>query len=324
MKMLAVLTALLCTLCIVSQAQDAKYSQYEGAPLMVNPALTGKFSGKARIGVLGSYQSVKPAVLFHATGFADVKLENKTGFWGIGVSYYQNFHPDFALTGKFLAFSLAQHLGSDHDKFTWELSKHQFSLGAQVTLAQGVVDRSRPYYEEGLSGGGFYIKYDSVFKGKTDYADVNTGVCYTYNGDDVTLEAGIGIYHIFGPGNSFDHKGTGYLGRRVDFTGNAIIYLSAYTKLHLTSMTWRETLHWRTSSPRQQEISALLGAMIESSDKINTTFFYGVSTRSVNTILIKAGIGFKNKLRMMTSYECPLNPSYYNVRRSELSLTKTF
>ncbi len=325
MKLLNILIVLLCTFSFVSQAQDAKFSQYENVPLMVNPSQTGKFSGKVRIGVLGSYQSIKTAMLYHATGFADVKLNTKMGSIGLGVSYYQNFHPDFALTGKFFALSLAKHVGFDPSKFSWDLSnRHQFSVGVQVAMAQGVLDHNRPYYEDGLSGGGFYFNDHSVFRGKADYADVNTGVCYTYNGDDVTLEAGIGIYHIFGPSNSFDQKSTGYLGRRVDFTGNAIIYLSPYTKLHLSSLMWRETLHWRTLSPIQQEINSLFGSMIESSHKSKTTFYYGLSTRSVNTILIKAGIGFKNKLCMMTSYECPMNPSYYNVRRSELSLNRTF
>jgi hypothetical protein len=324
MKLLAILTIMLGPICLLSQAQDAKFSQYEAAPFMVNPALTGKFSGKLRTGVLGSYQRVKPAVLYHATGFADVKLENRKGFLGIGLSYYQNYHPDFALTGKFFAFSLAQHFGFGHDKFTWELRRHQFSIGVQVAMARGVLDRSRPYYEDGLSGGGFYFNDISVLSGKANYVDVNTGVCYTYNGDDVTLEAGIGIYHDLGPSNSFNKKSSGYLGRRVDFTGNAVIYLSPYTKLHFSSMMWRETLHWRTTAPKQQEINALLGALIESADKVKTTFYYGFSTRSVNTILIKAGIGFNNRLRMMASYECPMNPSYYNVRRSELSLSKTF
>jgi type IX secretion system PorP/SprF family membrane protein len=325
MKLLNILAVLLCTISLVSYAQDAKFSQYENAPLMVNPAQTGKFSGKLRTGVLGSYQNVKPATLYHVNGFADVKLSNKMGFLGLGVSYYQNFHPDFALTGKFFAFSLAQHFGYDHDKFSWDLSnRHQFSVGVQVAMAYGMLDHNRPYYVDGLSGGGFYFNDDNVSRGKANYADVNTGVCYTFNGDDVTLEAGIGIYHIFGPGNSFDQKSTGYLGRRVDFTGNAVIYLSPYTKLHLSSLMWRETLHWRTLSPEQQEFNSLLGALIESSHKSNTTFYYGVSTRSVNTILIKAGMRFKNKLRLMASYECPINPTFYNVRRSELSLTRTF
>ena len=55
-------------------AQNARPSQLFNTPMLVNPALTGRFDGKARLGALYSYQQSEYATMPHYHAFLDLKL----------------------------------------------------------------------------------------------------------------------------------------------------------------------------------------------------------------------------------------------------------
>ena len=310
MKQFFFTTALIGMIGLSSGAQDGKFSQYEAAPLLLNPALSGKFDGNLRFGAVVSLQRAEPAALNHATGFVDFKGTNSKGTYGLGVSYYQNGHNEFQLTSKYISFAAAQHLKLDAQ------GVHTLSLGAQVAFARGVANTDKPYYDPVLSGGGFTIS-EGIKTGETkSYADFNAGFVYTYKGQGFAFETGAAAYHVFGPDISFDSTNGGR--RRVDFTANATIQLHPMTKMHLSTLIWKEGLYWKAGPRTYPEFDAIYGVLLESQNSSESSILYGLSTRFANTFIVKGGVNYK-RVRLLASYERPIQDDTYSVRRGELS-----
>ena len=61
----------------VAFAQNARFSQIFSTPVMMNPALAGRFNGNSRAGVLSSWQNSKLASVTHQDAYVDFKLFNK-------------------------------------------------------------------------------------------------------------------------------------------------------------------------------------------------------------------------------------------------------
>lgn len=309
MKPLILFAVLIFFLGPATEAQNIKFSQYENAPLILNPAATGKFEGQLRLGVLASRQAAGKVVLNHGTVFGDYRLEQSMGHLGIGVSYYQNAHPDFQLTSRFVGLSLAQHFFMDYDEF------HEISLGAQVAVAGSRLDPARPMYDKQITAGGNNTPYAPG--NKKGFADVNLGLLYTFHGDEVTVETGVSAYQLLNPndGNGFS------LGRRIALSADAGFTLSPYTTMHLSALMWKEGLYLkakRTVAPTETE--SLWGVLMESLTNGSTSVLYGLSTRNVKTVLAKGGLGLGEGLRLMASYELPLNKEVYRVSRGEVSV----
>ena len=302
-------------LMIFSSAQDLKLSQYKMAPTFYNPANTGNFNGTFRGASIYSNQKTDSATLNHAVVFGDYKIEQERGSVGLGVSYYQNFQQNFRLTSKYLSAAIAKHFYLDEDKY------HMLSFGAQITFASATIDPARTNYSKTIAGGGFDMvgTAESTFD---RFIDFNLGAMYTYKDEEITIQAGLGAYHVFMPDVSLTNIPTKQE-RRLDFSVKTIITLDVDNELELSTMLWGEELDLVGQKPAYVE--TLFNASLERFVGETSAIYLGMGTRSLKSITPLFGFSINNNaLRIIASYERPINTSLYNVTRGELSMMVTF
>ncbi|MEZ5046184.1 MAG: PorP/SprF family type IX secretion system membrane protein [Chitinophagaceae bacterium] len=136
-----------------SVAQDMHFTQFYGAPMILNPALTGSFDGLLR--VTGIYRNqwssvTTPYVTFggsiDAPLFKDVAIDD---YLAAGFSMYNDRSGDGNLANLNMLASLAYHkfLGTDANK--------SLSVGLQGGYTQKTIDLARLYWADEFYNGGF-------------------------------------------------------------------------------------------------------------------------------------------------------------------------
>ena len=221
---------------IQTSAQNARFSQLWSAPLQFNPALSGRFDGQYRAGGLMSWQKTRSADVNHMAFFLDAKfgkyryqgdevpvnLNNRPdsnhkavkeakdeterrksiGYWSAGVNYYRFGDNNDPLTGDFFTGTIARHFYIKRNKF--------IGVGIQGTYAHGELDENRgKEYDAEIGAGSFRYKKSTnssvnSVSSKT-YADVNVGAYYGLITEQVSLELGLAMYHLFYPKDDFNN-----------------------------------------------------------------------------------------------------------------------
>lgn len=133
-------------------AQDKHYTQFNLAPLTVNPSLTGSFEGTFRVGVLyrDQWRSVIGSNAFATpSAYVDVPIRGfgKRDWIGVGVSLLNDKAGTVGLTSTRIMGSLAYHIpiGSKGNTV--------ISLGGQAGLEQRRLDKSVAETEESINAG---------------------------------------------------------------------------------------------------------------------------------------------------------------------------
>ena len=276
------LALLLLTCQMALFAQNARFSQIGTASQQLNPSLTGRFDGKARMSNLfGWYTSDNPkngyAETQHQNIAFDIKFgkyrtsgddaasngtaatnkngakdetpkgKKQNGYWGLGVNYYHYGASKSPIEASFISLSVARHFYNKSNKF--------YGFGVQVTNATGKLDRTKgTQYDREISGGGFpnrpeIMKNDSSLTGKQTYTDFNIGAYYGMNTEPIMFEIGVSLSHLFYPVfdlyNDNDHP---KLRHRVSSYSNLRLKLNSKWGLVQKNVYWREGLYYRSKS----------------------------------------------------------------------------
>ena len=194
---------LICLL-LVSAAigQDIHFSHFFAAPLNLNPALTGHFDGKYRVG--GNYknqwQSVtEPYRTF--SGYGDYKLSRKSNRnqFSAGLLLIHDESGDGDLTVNKAFGSLA-----------YQKSFHfpiRINAGIGVGYVQKSLDFSKLFFDNQWTNAGFnenILSGEAVGEEKLNYLDVQAGVVIDYIfPDDHLVYVGLNYAHAFTPKESF-------------------------------------------------------------------------------------------------------------------------
>ena len=75
-KILFITTLLINNFINYVNAQNSRFSQIYSAPVMLNPALSGRYTGNGRVGTLISWQNSTTTSIAHQNIYADFKLIN--------------------------------------------------------------------------------------------------------------------------------------------------------------------------------------------------------------------------------------------------------
>ena len=185
-------------------SQDFHLSQYDAAPLYLNPALAGQFDGKYRIH--GHYRtqwgSVSSKSFKTAAISYDMPLNEKFAF-GAQILNRRAGAGDYNDLGILLTGSYS---------FTVDENKmHKFSLGLQAGMIQKSVDFDKLYFESQYTtanGGTFdqNLPTGENFGGSTFWIpDVNAGFVYYYGKDQIRVNPFIGasVFHLTQPKETF-------------------------------------------------------------------------------------------------------------------------
>lgn len=205
---------------VAGLAQDLHYSQFYGAPLHLNPSLTGIFDGDVRL--MGQYRNQwaqVPVGYTTYTGAVDVKIFDKNvsdGFAALGIGYnhdqagfadlrLSNFNINGAYTkklGKRVYGSLGGQLGLGLRK--WEAD--QVTYDNQYDAQQGTFDPDNPTGEtsskQKLNYGDFGLGFNVRYQVKEAYEQIDTST-----GQRTKLDFGMGLFHLNRPNQFFTSLG---------------------------------------------------------------------------------------------------------------------
>lgn len=194
-------------------AQDVHYTLHNYAPLWLNPANTGAFSGSIRVG--GDYRGQWYSLngINSPTAYADAPLAfgfRKQDWVGVGFSLVSDNAGDFNLSSTFFGFSGAYHLSLDKNRTNiLTLGVQYGSTSYGLKMPEGTPDQQR-IFETGIGG----QELDPEMIGMPDtggpnqgnnnasYNDLNAGVKLKILMDkktNNTFEAGVSMLHINNP-----------------------------------------------------------------------------------------------------------------------------
>lgn len=189
-----------------SQAQDIHFSQFNGAPLQLNPALTGSFNGLYR--VTGIYRNqwssvTSPYVTFggsvDAPLFKDVAIDD---YLAAGLAMYNDRSGDGNLANLSVLASVAYH------KFLGTESNKSLSVGLQGGYTQKSIDLARLYWGDEFYNGGFQPgTTGEQLNPKVKYFTANAGLNWQHAvGEKFGYSIGVSGHNLNQPRESFLKK----------------------------------------------------------------------------------------------------------------------
>lgn len=298
------------------KAQDFHLSQYDAAPLNLNPALTGLFNGKYRIH--GHYRTQWQAISSKPfqTGYISFDMPLAKGFsFGASVANYN------AGTGVYNEF---QFMASAAYKMTLDKKKkhHHLSIGVQAGFFAKTINFDKltfgQQYIQNANGGTFDM---SLATGETfaNNAAINfdlaAGITYYYSNiaSRVNPFVGVSVYHLNFPKESFygeDNK----LPLRYVFNGGVRIGLTEMFTL------MPKFMYEHQKEANEFLVSLILQMYLKNADVI---LMAGPTFRTKDAFAIDLGVNWNN-LEFRFSYDVnfsSLNVSTQGRGGTELSLT---
>ncbi len=190
-------------------AQDKNFSQFYASPLTLNPALTGAFDGKYRIGI--NYRDQWRNVLDTPFKTFSTNLEVKFGLdqllklrykdkVAVGLLFFSDKVGGVDFNTSQIALSLAYHKALDLK------SKQYLSLGIQSGLNQRNVNYEDFTFDDQFNGidGYTFPTGEELPSNNFSFTDLSIGLNYTISPNKrFSLFAGGALHHVFEPEQSF-------------------------------------------------------------------------------------------------------------------------
>lgn len=295
-------------------AQDIHYTLFDMAPLRINPALTGAFSGTVRLGGIyrGQWFAVPGASNVETPSFygdAPVIRGFRDKDWvGVGFSFVSDQAGRFNLKNTFAGLSASYHLALD------KKANSILTLGAQYgkvqrrinyaigdLLSEEIITEATTNEFAGGAPGGDQVKEKS-------YNDINIGLLYRTKLDRTSsLEIGLATLHVNSPEAKLTTAGTGDRKMTISAHGK---YESAIDE------TWSmaPAVYFQTTQGGKSEIllQAWAGRKMNKDLKLN----FGLGWRVGDAASLMFGGDYKD-IRAALSYDI-------NIRTTASSITNTF
>lgn len=191
------------SICSKVFAQDAQLTQFYASPLTLNPALTGAFEGKYRVGAAYRDQWRKvvenPIKTFSAGGdfrFKGPLKSIKDDAVGLGLVFFNDKTGVIDFSTTQIAVSLAYHKSLDNR------DRQVLSLGIQGGLTQRNVNYESLNFHDEFNGSDGYTlgTGEELPPNNFSYADYNAGLNYTVKfGRTGRFFAGAAMHHFNRP-----------------------------------------------------------------------------------------------------------------------------
>jgi type IX secretion system PorP/SprF family membrane protein len=297
-----------------ASAQDFHLSQYDAAPLYLNPAMTGMFNGHYRIH--GHYRTQWSSIASKPFQTSAISYDMAIKKWAFGAQIMNNR----AGAGNFNVFSFA---GSGaYDISLDEEGNNHFSFGLQAGLIHKSVDISRLVFNNQYSnanGGGFD---NSISSGEnfgtgesTVMPDLNAGFIYYYGNESSRLNPFLGasVFHLTQPKETF-FSNDNRLPMRIVVHGGTRININEKIQLQ------PKALYMKQSNAQELTTSLIVQYYLEGSDAY---ILFGPTWRKKDAAIIEAGLKY-DKYVCKISYDIntsTLNPTTNGRGGFEISLS---
>jgi type IX secretion system PorP/SprF family membrane protein len=283
----------------ISLGQDPNFSQFFSSPLTLNPALTGRFEGIAR--VAGNYRNQWPTInsafqtyTISADFAALQRVVPQNDRLGVGIMAFADQQADGVLKNTYYSLSTAYHKGLDENGY------HQISIGFQGTFAQKRLNTSNLKFEDQLRSNGFTGITNEIFDPQNlniNYFGLNAGVMFSgVTGGNVNYYAGTSIYHINKPKESF--TGADFaLQNRFAIHGGAYFPVGTLGILHTSGQFQSQ------AGAQEASIGGAMGFSLSNDMQYSpVTFYAGSWYRFGDAIIPYIGLEF-DKLRFGATYD---------------------
>ena len=193
-------------------AQDQQFTQFYAAPLTLNPALTGAFEGKYRVGTVyrDQWRKVLDAPVRTFALAADLRFDAgkkkvKEDAVGIGLLFTNDKAGivDFSTTQIAVSAAFHKSLGVNN--------KQYLSLGVQGGLTQRNVSYASLRFHDQFDGvtGYTFATEEALPENNFSFSDINLGLNYTAQmGRNGRVYAGAAFHHASQPRTAFFEKAT--------------------------------------------------------------------------------------------------------------------
>jgi type IX secretion system PorP/SprF family membrane protein len=282
-------------------AQDVHFTQFNAAPLTINPAFTGGFNGQWR--AAGIYRSQwrntggfeTYGLSFDAPIVTDLTLDD---YLAAGVQLYNDRAGELNLSNISALASVAYHkfLGSSSEP------NMAISVGFQGGYTQKSFDLSKAYFQDEFFNGEFqqYTTGENL-NNKVDYFTVNAGISFAHSvGRNFQYVLGLGANNLNQPAESFKRQRNAEAGLGMRYTAQAGIIANLSDKLSLRPAVLYQSQSTATEIVAGNEFHYVLGS--PDFRNFTTAVFLGGWWRQGDAIMASAGVEFKG-VRLGISYD---------------------
>ncbi len=194
---ISLLSIVLC-ICLNVKGQSYHFSQFFSTPLLTNPANTGVMEGPYRVasnfraqGLSGGSPYLTGYISADISPFKEKLIDGHKA--GIGVYVMNDQSMNGALTGNAVGLSAAYSVGLDANKV------HSLGIGFQGTYHQRELDYNNLSFGSQFGGTGYNPALpigESFQYFRRNYFDLNTGILYRAQGENIAFFGGISAYNI--------------------------------------------------------------------------------------------------------------------------------
>lgn len=196
----------------VIQAQDTHFTQFYAAPLTLNPALTGAFEGKYRVGTIyrDQWRRVLDAPLKTFALAADLRFNassrtTKKDAIGLGLLFFNDKASLLDFSTVQIAVSMAYHKSLDYENTQF------LTLGVQGGLTKRNLNVNALQFHDQFDGINGYVlpTSENITRNIFSFPDFNVGLNYAARVNKSTgLFAGVSYHHFTSPNISFYENDT--------------------------------------------------------------------------------------------------------------------
>lgn len=275
--------------CFSLSAQDLHYSNYNYAPLYLNPANTGGFNGNIRAGA--SYRDQFRTFIGEAYQSTMLYVDSPVSFvvnekmWiGIGLNLFADKVGDLGLGTSGAMGSFAFHFSFD-DSY-----RSVLALGVQYGGIQRKFSSANAAFfgDDQSSGNPTSEDHDLLRDFNTTYSDLNVGLTATFKTSKYNkLQIGASMYHLNNPEFFF---GTGSVGTIV----NSRLNVYSSFEMQLSSKFQLTPAVYYSNMSNAQNIQIQLNAESLLKKNGNTLLTYGMGFRIGDALQFFVGSIYKS------------------------------
>ncbi|MFI5196731.1 MAG: PorP/SprF family type IX secretion system membrane protein, partial [Chitinophagales bacterium] len=285
-------------------AQDIHFTQFDMAPLVINPAFTGMFDGRVRAAAIyrNQWASVTvPYVTFGASVDMPLVIERNGDYLAGGLQLYKDQAGDGNLSNFTGMVSIAYH------KFFGQMDRgSDLAVGLQGGYAQKSIDLSKLYFGDEFANGGFTPgisqEYHLGIGNSINYYLVNAGICFSHKASDkFNFTIGVAANNINQPNDALEKKQNSETGLDMRYTGEIGINWYAGDRLSLRPAVLYQSQASASELIAGNEFHYDIGRAPGYSN-FSTGVFLGAWYRSGDATMITAGVEFKG-MRIGVGYD---------------------
>jgi len=287
-------------------AQDVHFTQFDAAPLTINPAFTGAFNGTLRAAVIyrDQWRSVtSPFVTLSASVDAPIKVGLAgDDYLAAGLQFYNDKAGDANLSNTSILGSIAYHKSLGSTDGVGDRPGKTLSVGFQGGYASKNLDLSKLYFGDEFNNTGLFTgPTGDLINNKVNYWVVNAGVAWAHavsNGFSYAI--GVGANNLNQPQESLEKQKNSEVGLGMRYTAQIGAVARVSDRLRLMPAVLYQSQSTATELVLGNEFNYSLAN--PDYESVATGVFVGIYYRNNDAIMGTAGLDWKG-FRFGVSYD---------------------